>query len=586
MAKMIGYTGRFFQRNAPDSARQRRNYEKMRLMPGRAALWGALFAALVTLPGLAAGTLWDNSETVYGEVAREVSLSGDWIVMHHNGAPWFVQPPLYFWLGALMGRLFGIGEFALRLPSALATIIASGVLGYAVARVRGAQTGIVAAVVLATSLMQAVLGRLAIMDALLDLSVTVGIICWFAALEPNVAAGPVARAPRSAAFLCGTLALAFGTLAKGPVAPVIALLVIGVWLAWETRLGERCYWPSPALIGASLAGFALVVLPWFVAVSLRVGPHATAELLGHYTIGRYTGVIESQSGPWWYYVPVVILGFFPWIAFLPVAARATLADARTPSGSLARLALVWAVVPFVFFSCAQTKLPNYVALLLPALAIGAALWFERLVFGREQRAGLWSAATLPIGVMLVGIAMWLFARSNQLELAPFLGVLRMLGVGMLGGTLLVTASIWFRQMARWTPFIVAATSGGLMLFIALIAEPRAEAFKPIPAFAHLIGAHAAPGATLAVRGVSGAYALIFYTHPGVRSVDEDETAYLAAMCPRTDLWLVTRASDARRLLDRARDVGRHTERVSDLAGDPLLHIDGPACRRVGPLARR
>ena len=78
----------------------------------RAALVGALVAALATLPGLGAGTLWDNSETAYGEVAREILIAHDWIVMHFNGAPWFVQPPLYFWIAAAFASLLGPTELA------------------------------------------------------------------------------------------------------------------------------------------------------------------------------------------------------------------------------------------------------------------------------------------------------------------------------------------------------------------------------------------------------------------------------------------------------------------------------------------
>src|SRR5579884_2651952 len=89
----------------------------------RAGLIGAAIAALVTIPGLGSGTLWDNSETAYGEVAREILLTHDWIVMHLNGAPWFVQPPLYFWIAAICVKVFGLTSFALRLPSALATIL-------------------------------------------------------------------------------------------------------------------------------------------------------------------------------------------------------------------------------------------------------------------------------------------------------------------------------------------------------------------------------------------------------------------------------------------------------------------------------
>src|ERR1700679_1510017 len=106
----------------------------MRFVPVRAAILGALFAAITTLPGLGNGTLWDNSETAYGEVAREVLLTHDWVVMHFNGVPGFVQPPLFFWIAALCAKVFGATAFAMRLPAALATIVMGGRLGFATAR--------------------------------------------------------------------------------------------------------------------------------------------------------------------------------------------------------------------------------------------------------------------------------------------------------------------------------------------------------------------------------------------------------------------------------------------------------------------
>src|ERR1700677_3535619 len=102
--------------------------------PARAAFVGALIAALITLPGLGIGTLWDNSETAYGEVAREILLSHDAIVMHLNGAPWFVRPPPFFWPSALSAHLFGGTSLAYRLPSALAGVLMSASLAVFVRR--------------------------------------------------------------------------------------------------------------------------------------------------------------------------------------------------------------------------------------------------------------------------------------------------------------------------------------------------------------------------------------------------------------------------------------------------------------------
>ena len=551
----------------------------MRFVPVRAGILGALFAALVTLPGLGSGTLWDNSETVYGEVAREVLRSGDWIVMHLNAQAWFVQPPLYFWIAALCAKLWGITPFALRLPAALATIAMGGVLGYATARIAGARAGTIAAVVLSTSLMQAIVGRLAIMDALLDLFVVVAILCWFRALEPRPQRGDVPQ-HRAAAFLGGAVALALGALAKGPVAPVVVVLVIVVGLVWERRSGAAAVVPSLATLAGAAVVFVAVAAPWFVLEAVRVGPQAAQELIGHYTIGRYTGVIENQAGPWWYYAPVLVLGFFPWIAFVPVAAAGAIDTARTRDGSFERLALVWAVVPVLFFSFAQTKLPNYVALMLPALAILVALWFERLAGGASRRAATWSAAAVVLLIGALGAAIAGFIGANHLEAATavVLPKVEILGLLLLAGSLATVVAIATRRGGPFAPYLLGATSGALVLFIAFVGEPAAEVLKPMPAFARSIAAQRGPGAVVAVRGVAGSYGLMFALEPVVQTLGDGDAEFIAAICADRDLYLVTRASDAPVLARLAAARGRGDATLDVRAGDALLHIDGPACR--------
>lgn len=549
----------------------------MRSVPARAAVLGALLAALVTLPGLGIGTLWDNSETAYGEVAREILLTHDWVVMHLNATPWFVQPPLYFWIAAVFAKVFGATAFALRLPSALATIAMGGAVGYATARIAGERAGMIAAIVLSTSLMQAIVGRLAIMDALLDFAIAAAVLWWYRAFEPS---GDAVR--RDRAFVFGALALAVGTLAKGPVAPVITTLIIGGWALWEHRAGRLAAPRNRAVALAALA-FLAVTLPWFVALAVRVGPGAVGELIGHYTFGRYTGVIENQKGPIWYYLPVVILGFFPWVAFVPVALAAAWHAARQPGGGFARLALVWTVVPFVFFSFASTKLPNYVALLLPALAILVALWFERVAAGADRRAAVISAATIPVFIGCVAFAIGAFSRSNRLDvdLAALNGQLVVLGVTMLAGSVLTAVAIARRSTAAWSPYVLALTSGALVLFIAIVAEPAAEPLKPIPPIARTIDAGRKPGDVIAIGGVSGGNGLLFYTAPPLRDI-KNNAGFVSTICPGGDAWIVARPQDAQRLADLARSLRRTAEIVmrTPLTQHPraaLLHVGGAAC---------
>ena len=517
----------------------------MKEQPLRACLAGATVAALITLPGLGVGSLWDNSETAYGEVAREILLTHNWLIMHFNGVPYFVQPPLYFWFAAILAKVFGLGTFSLRLPSALATIALGGTMGYAVARQAGTRLGIYASMILSSCLMQAVIGRLAVMDALLDLAVAVAILSWFRGMQTG----------RDRYFVLGSAAVALGFLAKGLVAPVIALLVSGAYYFWNCR-HELTRRPSVrAWLAAGLV-FAAIALPWPLALVVSYHYHwfPLSNLVGRYTIGRYVGVIENQAGPIWYYIPVILLGFFPWVTFLPMAVVDGIRQLREPASDanavrLLRLAFAWAVVPLLFFSLAATKLPNYVALEFPALALIAALYFERFMTRHGARSAIVSAAFVPLAIGSVAVAMALFVRNNRLgattsEILPgliFPGLVIFLGS-------LTTAILMTRPSAvRAAPYALALAAAIAIDSAAIIVLPRAEAFKPIPRLAAIIEQKREVDDRVGIQSVPGGNALLFYSRPPVevlarRSLDRDPTE--RGMDPRNfDLRLAPRLGD-------------------------------------------
>ncbi len=541
----------------------------------RAALIGALVAACATLPGLGVGTLWDNSETAYGEVAREILLTHDAIVLHLNGAPWFVQPPLYFWVAAGFARLLGVSEFALRLPSALATIAMAAAVGFVVARFASSRAALLAATILSTSLMQAVVGRLAIMDALLDLTVAIAILAWFAALRSG------ADHPRS--WYAGWVAIALGTLTKGLVAPVMAILVIGPWFVWERAAGGRALWPNWQRWAAGIAIAALIILPWAALLWQAAGPHAFEELVGHYTVGRYLGTIENQSGPIWYYVPVVVLGFFPWFAFLVPATYAGWQESRSGAGgSLARLALVWAIVPFVFFSLAQTKLPNYIALELPAFAILVAVWFDRIAGEVDRRAALAWTAVVPVTIAGLGFAMWAFSHDNRLtaDLQQIRDRFVALGCVILFGSIACFALLRVRRLAWLGPFALGAASIVVVTITAVLGEPIVERFKPIPQLAADIRRERRPNDVVAIQSVSGDNALIFYTQPRVAELaGPDDPSSDPAADPRRTICSATRALvvTGRRRPTFDPTYGRNRTVIATANNDILYLYDGPRC---------
>ena len=544
--------------------------------PARAAFVGAIVAALITLPGLGAGTLWDNSETCYGEVAREVLLTHDWVVMHLNAAPWFVQPPLYFWIGALFIKMFGLTSFALRLPAALATIVMGAMTGYAVTRQTGSRVGIYASVVLSSALMQAIIGRLAIMDALLDVAVALTVFWWFRALE----------AGRDRYFIYGWIAAALGFLAKGPVAPVVSLIVIVPFVLWNARV-ESLRLPSWRgwLLGLSAA--MLIVAPWLLAIAARSGFGALVELIGHYTVGRYTGVIENQAGPVWYYIPVLILGLFPWIAFLPSAVArgiATLRDPQAPANiaRLWRLAFTWAVLPLVFFSFAKTKLPNYVALELPALAVMIALYLDDAVKRGQTRSAAISAACVPVFIGAVAFAITVFVSDNKLSGAALSLVpdLAAMGGAIFLGSIVTTILLVRKDTMAYAPYALGVSMLFAVDILTGLALGKTDQFKPVPQFAEIIKQRRQPGDAVAIQSFRGANALLFYTQPqvfslsppGEESTDEGVSAR-SVMCANARVWLV--APKLRPPFDPT--YGRTRTLVETSGSGALFLVDGPPC---------
>jgi hypothetical protein len=422
--------------------------------------------------------------------------------------------------------------------------------------------------------MQAVLGRLAIMDALLDLAVALAILCWFGAL----------RTGGRRWWYGGWVAVALGTLVKGPVAPAVALLVIVPWALWDRAAGRRIRAFTVLDWLGGCAVFAALALPWAVALASVAGPGSIAEMIGHYTVGRYLGTIENQSGPIWYYVPVIVLGFFPWFAFLVPASIEAWRDARADTnGSFARLALVWTIVPFAFFSVAETKLPNYIALELPALAILVAVWFDRVVDRSERRAALVWTAVVPVLIVMLAIALAVFSRDNKLSA----GVhevrvpLAELACAILAGSIACFALLCTRTKAWLGPFALGATSVLVMLIIA-VGEPVVEHFKPIPSLAAVIERNERPGDIVAIQSVSGGNALMFYTRPGIHILNGPGVKHSKPVNdPRLAICAAARAFVIAPKKRPAYDptYGRARRTIAASNNDLLFLYEGPSCTR-------
>jgi len=372
----------------------------------RERLWLALLllgTALLSFWSLGSLPLVDVDEPVYGQVGKEMASAGlvGWLTPHNGGLPWFDKPPLFYWLTALSMRLFGVSEFAARFPSALLAMDLVAVT-CALARRAYPQTpraALWAGFALATSVQFFLLARAAVTDMTLALMLTSALLALYAWMQTD----------RGRWIALAGVMTGLAALTKGPV----ALVLIGVQtIAYLclTRQVKRLL--SPALWG----GFALclvVALPWFLAMIHLHRRLFIDGFLEANNITRYLQAEHRETSPFWFFLPVLLGGFFPWSLALPGALilawrqgqeawRARLAD--NPALFLG----LWVALVFVFFSASQTKLWTYIFPLSPAAAVLVGRWMwkrpetlARFVGLRMYDAVLWLA---------LGILLWTFGK--------------------------------------------------------------------------------------------------------------------------------------------------------------------------------
>lgn len=338
------------------------------MRPTQDALLLLALTGLLLFTGLGAVALTDRDEGANAEAAREMLELGSWITPTLGGAPRFAKPALVYWLMAAAYAALGVGETAARLPSTVSGLLLV-LVQYAFARwAFGRDVAWRAALVLLLSVEYVAIGRMALTDATLALWTTVAAYAFLR--------GWWGAPPRERWYALAWIAAGLAALAKGPVGLLVPLggIVAYLGLAGGLRQAWREAWP---LRGLGL--FLLVALPWYGSMFWLHGSDYAARA-HHETLGRVLRPVTGPGGTALFYLPVLLLGFFPWSAFLPEAVVAALRQARTRARRSRReavtvFAAAWLLVGLTLFSVAQTRLPHYILPLFPAAALlVAASW--------------------------------------------------------------------------------------------------------------------------------------------------------------------------------------------------------------------
>ena len=331
------------------------------------------FCGFLFFYGLGAFGLLGADEPRYAQVAREMLDRSDWITPTLQSKAWLEKPVLYYWEAMLAFRATGVSDEAARIPAAFDAALLIAAVYFFLRRFR---SGSELDGALITASCAGVIGfaHAAATDMPLAACFSIGLLGWYAWYES-----------RQKIYLATFyMFMALGTLAKGPVAPALAAVIILLFLAvkrdWQAI--PRTLWIPGIVL------YLALMLPWYIAVQLRNPQFFRVFILEH-NLGRFSRDVYHHRQPFWFYLPVFLLAMMPWtiVFIMAVAKRVAVfwtqsreADS-SPRDSWPLFLFIWMLVPVLFFSASQSKLPGYI---LPAVPAGGLLVGEYLASRRSE----------------------------------------------------------------------------------------------------------------------------------------------------------------------------------------------------------
>jgi len=371
---------------------------------------------------------FDHADTVKGKLSACVTP-------YLYGHPWLEKPALYYWRAMFLFQDFGVHDWSSRLPSTTFAFIMVGLIYLHMRRFRPG--GHVDAALITVACVGVIgFSRGASTDMQLAAPLAIGLLGWYAWYETD------------SKFWLYDIYFFTGlaTLAKGPVAPFLAMVIIGAFalLRKEWSIIRRSFWWPGVLL------YFAMVLPWFIAVQHQ-NPTFFREFFLEHNLERFATDRYQHQQPFWYYLAVVILAMMPWTV---VAIRA-LADGiltsvsewrqrhskdakpccNQPGDAFPEFLVIWALIPILFFSCSKSKLPGYILPSLPPIAILTGDYlFRRRQPGLNRWILIGHAVLSGVMTMVILLLPWFVAHGPQMPPAP--AIVASL-VAAVGATLLI-----------------------------------------------------------------------------------------------------------------------------------------------------
>jgi 4-amino-4-deoxy-L-arabinose transferase-like glycosyltransferase len=323
---------------------------------------GFIVVVLLFFLRLDAMGLTGPDEPRYAEVAKEMLLSHDYITPRLLGQPWFEKPVLYYWSTALAYSHWGVNETAARLPSAVAAFLLTLTLLLAPRPILNFESRGLSSLIFATSLGGIVFSRAASTDMLLTATFSIAMILFWVVLQDP------ATTQSNLRVVLAYLALGLSVLAKGPVGVVLAaaILFCYFWISGEwKKIGKL-------KIPLGIALMAAVDLPWFLLCYRANGWVFIDTFLVRHNLLRFATNDFQHWRPFWFYIPVILGALLPWSFFLLLTGSRVREFLNLGTWRIRphrTFLALWVVIPLLFFTIAQSKLPGYILPVLVPLSI-------------------------------------------------------------------------------------------------------------------------------------------------------------------------------------------------------------------------
>lgn len=414
--------------------------------------------------------LFVPDEGRYAEIAREMVANGDYITPYLNGIKYFEKPILFYWLSAAMIKIGGLNLWALRTTNVLLGVICCLNTYWTTRTLYDRTTGVLAALLLGSSTLFCVMSHMISLDLPVTVFLTLCLNAFLLAIHQ-----PPSR-HRHLLLLAAATFAACAVLIKGLIGIVFPCLIVGAWIALmnEWRLLRHLYLPTCILV------FLLVAAPWHLLVGQRNPEFYYFYFIKQHFL-RYTMLKVGHYQPVWFFIPNLIIGFFPWIMLLPQAIKnalpTTWSTRREKSTEL--FFLLWAVIIFAFFSFSKSKLIPYIVPVMPPLAMLVAIYVRKALNQPATKGMKFGFCFMAAFAIAVSALLIYFPRHSRLPDPETATLYLTIAAALLSvGFLLACLAALNNKILR--AIVIAIVTNSLFLVIIQAAMPAIDTRTILP----------------------------------------------------------------------------------------------------------